>query len=167
MFAVILRNFSGQLFLRTRPGDCLWRMSIIMSMWTIILVPVRFTRLCTFSTLRRDTGDILPIAFQGLAKFGWNVCDLMSVKKFSRDRYFVGCLGYPALGPRPLALIKISTSSTSSYFNLFLFKVKSLWLCAHYFQWFTGHLKHVDLLILHVSYLFIYLFTYLFIYLFI
>ena len=31
------------------------------------------------------------------------------------------------------------------------FKVQSLWSCAHYFQWFTGYLNHVDLLMLHVA----------------
>ena len=29
--------------------------------------------------------------------------------------------------------------------NLLLAKVQSLWLCAHYFQWLTGYLNHVDL----------------------
>ena len=28
----------------------------------------------------------------------------------------------------------------------------SLSLCAHYFQWFTGYLKHVDLLMSHVHF---------------
>ena len=35
--------------------------------------------------------------------------------------------------------------------NLFLFKVPSIWSCAHYFQWFTGYLNHVDLLMLHAA----------------
>ena len=37
-----------------------------------------------------------------------------------------------------------------SQLNLFLFKVTSLWLCANYFEWFTGHLNS-DLLTLHVA----------------
>ena len=48
-------------------------------------------------------------------------------------------------GPRPPSPIKVSTSSTSSHL------VQSLWSCAHYFQWFTGYLNHVDLLMLHVA----------------
>ena len=48
-------------------------------------------------------------------------------------------------GPRPPPPIQVSTSSTSSYL------VQSLWSCAHYFQWFTGYLNHVDLLMLHVA----------------
>ena len=35
--------------------------------------------------------------------------------------------------------------------NLVLFEVQSLWSCAHYFQWFTGCLNHLDLLTLHVA----------------
>ena len=45
----------------------------------------------------------------------------------------------PALGPRP--------HKSFSQFNLLLGKVWSLWSCAHYFQWFTGYLNHVVLLI--------------------
>ena len=45
---------------------------------------------------------------------------------------------YPALGPR--------SHKSFNQLNLLLGKVRSLWSCAHYFQWFTGYLKHVVLL---------------------
>ena len=34
--------------------------------------------------------------------------------------------------------------------NFLLVKVQSLWSRAHYFQWFTGYLNHIDLLMSHV-----------------
>ena len=55
----------------------------------------------------------------------------------------------PAPGPH----IWTSTPSSHKSFNklnLLLFKVQSLWSCAHYFQWFMGYLNHVDLLMSHV-----------------
>ena len=52
---------------------------------------------------------------------------------------------YPALGPRP--------HKSFNQLNLFLGKDQSRESCAHYFQWFTGYLKHVVLLMsqVHVS----------------
>ena len=35
-------------------------------------------------------------------------------------------------------------------FNLILVKAQWLWSCAYYFQWFTGYLNHVDLLMSYV-----------------
>ena len=35
-------------------------------------------------------------------------------------------------------------------FNFLLFKFQSLSSCAHYFQWFTDHVNHVDFLMQHV-----------------
>ena len=49
-----------------------------------------------------------------------------------------GSLGYPALRPH------------FNQFNLLLGKLQSLSSCAHYFQWFTGYLKHVVLLMSQV-----------------
>ena len=47
---------------------------------------------------------------------------------------------YPAPGPHK-----------SLKLNVLLFRVQSLRLCAHYFQWFTGYLNHVALLMSHVN----------------
>ena len=44
----------------------------------------------------------------------------------------------PALDPR--------IHKSFKQLNLLLRKVHSLWSFAHYFQWFTGYLKHVVLL---------------------
>ena len=55
-----------------------------------------------------------------------------------------------------LWVIRPSSPSPHKSFNklnLLLVKVQSLWSCAHdahYFQWFTGYLNHVDLLMSHV-----------------
>ena len=50
-------------------------------------------------------------------------------------------------GPRPPAP---GSHKSFNKLNLFLVKVQSLWSCAHYFQWFTVYLNHVDLLMSHV-----------------
>ena len=57
-----------------------------------------------------------------------------------------GCLGYPALiRPSPPGPHK-----SFNKLNLLLVKIQSLWSCTLYFQWFTGYLNHVDLLMSHV-----------------
>ena len=51
----------------------------------------------------------------------------------------------PHIRPSTLGLHKIFNQ-----LNFLLFKVKSLWSCAHYFQWFTDYVNNVDLLMSHV-----------------
>ena len=43
-------------------------------------------------------------------------------------------------------------SSENLLMIAFVKSLLSLWLCAHYFQWFTGYLQHVDLLMSHVHF---------------
>ena len=50
-----------------------------------------------------------------------------------------GSLGYPVSSPRPYKCF--------NQLNLLLGKVQSLWSWTHYFQWSTGYLNHVVLLI--------------------
>ena len=55
-------------------------------------------------------------------------------------------------GPRSPALISSSRSlapgphKSFNKLNLLLVKAQWLWSCAHYFQWFTVYLNHVDLM---------------------
>ena len=57
---------------------------------------------------------------------------------------------------RPSALISGTQSlapgphKVFNQLNFLLFKVQSLWSCAHYFRWFMGYVNHVDLLMSHV-----------------
>ena len=51
-------------------------------------------------------------------------------------------------GPRPRALI---SGAHKSFIKLnLLVKAQWQWSCARYFQWFTGYLNHVDLLMSYV-----------------
>ena len=62
-----------------------------------------------------------------------------------------GCLGYPDPGPLPsYSTIGPWPHKSFNHLNLLLIKGQSLWPYAYYFQWFTGYLNHVDLLMSHV-----------------
>ena len=70
-----------------------------------------------------------------------SLLDNVLQKSFWQNKWFLtGCLGYPVPGPH----------KSSNKLNLHLVKVQSLLSCAHYFQWFTGYLNNVDLLMSHV-----------------
>ena len=59
---------------------------------------------------------------------------------------------FASFGPRPSYPAPVPSSHKNfNQLNFFLFKVQSLWSCAHYFQWFTGYLNQAELLIWHVA----------------
>ena len=73
-----------------------------------------------------------------------------SINTFAKDLFLIRCLSYPAPDPRPSYLtLDPGFHKIFNQLKLLLFKVQSLWSCAHYFQWFTGCLNHVDLFMSH------------------
>ena len=62
-------------------------------------------------------------------------------------RKWYGYLGYSVPGPRPsYPALRPWYHKSFNQLNFLLGKIQSLWSCANYFQWFTGYLKHVGLL---------------------
>ena len=62
-----------------------------------------------------------------------------------------GSLGYLTPGPRPsYPVLDLWSHKSFNQLNFLLGKVQSLLPCPHYFQWFTGYLNHVVLLMSQV-----------------
>ena len=77
---------------------------------------------------------------------------LLTFHNFSSDNQYISNEVFGLSGPD--SHIRPSATGPLKMFNqlnLLLFKVQSLWSCAHYFQWFTGYLNHVDLVMSHVA----------------
>ena len=105
-----------------------------------------------FYTLRKHQKTFGFLLFSGVIKWEhWPEIGYANIENFLVFYHFMGV--WVIRGPAPGPHIRLSATSPHKSFNQLnplLFKVQPLWRCAHYSQWFTRYLNHIDLLMLHV-----------------